>query len=400
MKNKIYILALILALIIINSFNVWAIGITPGKKAIDYVPGTEAKGEFSVVNTENTDMEVVILVQGEFNQSVSLSEVSFKLGAKEQAKSVSYTLKMPSTLSPGNHRTEIVAVQLPKKLPNGDAFVGSSVGVATQLDIFVPYPGKYAEASLSVLGESGKLTFVAPVYSRGKNDLAKVYMIVDIYGALNEKIASVHSESVSVLSGERKDVVASWEANVTSGNYRAVATIVYDEETLSIEKEFSVGIPKISLENVEVNDFSLGGIAKFEYLVDNQWSQPLTDVYAQMLIYNEKGEAIADFKSQTYNLEPLKKSVMVAFWDSAGARVGEYTSSVILHFAKQSLQHEFKLKVSEDNIEVIGAGYVISQAKTGGNNSLTVILIVVIAVLVAINLLWFLILRKRLVNKK
>src|SRR3989338_4643970 len=168
MKNKIYILALILALIIINSFNVWAIGITPGKKAIDYVPGTEAKGEFSVVNTENTDMDVVILVQGEFNQSVSLSDVSFKLGAKEQAKSVSYTLRMPSLLSPGNHRTEIVAVQLPKKLPNGDAFVGSSVAVATQIDVFVPYPGKYAEADLSVLGESGTISFVAPVYSRGK----------------------------------------------------------------------------------------------------------------------------------------------------------------------------------------------------------------------------------------
>ena len=47
-------------------------------------------------------------------------------------------------------------------------------------------------------------------------------------------------------------------------------------------------------------------------------------------------------------------------------------------------------------ISVVGVGYVISAEKTSGGSSLTVILVVGIVVLVLINLVWFLILRKRL----
>ena len=135
-------------------------------------------------------------------------------------------------------------------------------------------------------------------------------------------------------------------------------------------------------------------------LVNNEWSESIVGAYAQMFVYNDKGEVMADFKSATYDIAPLTKVLMVAFWDTDGVKTGTYDASVFLKYGEQSSQQDLKLEVSESNINVIGLGYVISER--GGNseglfsNSLMVVLVVVIGLLVLINIVWFLVLRKKL----
>ena len=92
---------------------------------------------------------------------------------------------------------------------------------------------------------------------------------------------------------------------------------------------------------------------------------------------------------------------MVAFWDTEGVNKGTYDSELFLRYGESSDQHNFKLEVKDDEINVIGTGYVISKEKGKGlfDNTLTVVLITVIAVLIIINILWFLVLRKRLAPK-
>jgi hypothetical protein len=404
--RKLFIGLAMVLFIVVLSLNVSALGITPGRTTFDYESGASGTVEFTVVNSENVDMELVVLVQGELNESVSVSEVSFHMDATEKSKTLSYTVTMPPDLKPGLNSAEVVVIQLPGKSKTSEAFIGAALGVATQIYINVPFPGKYAEADMNVIGpdDGGTVTFVIPVHSKGDLDLVRVRGTIDIFGPLNEKVASVTTNEISLISQERKEIVATWDAlDVAPGPYRAVATVLYDEQTLTIESQFSVGKRLLELANIEVNDFSLGDIAKFEVLVENKWSQSIVGAYAQMLIYNSEGDVMADFKSATYDLPPLEKALMVAFWDTGGVRKGTYDSSLFLKYGERSEQQDLKLEVKDSEINIVGIGYVISKSPGGGGlggNTLTIVLITVIVVLVLINLLWFLVLRKKLKGNK
>jgi hypothetical protein len=381
---------------------VFALGITPGRTTASYVPGAQETHEFTVVNTEKKDIDVVIYAGGDLKDNIAFSEVSFKMKAKDGDKRITYTVTMPSTLAPGLHNTDLVALQVPDKKNGKGAFIGASVAVVSQLQVFVPYPGKYAEAELNVINpETGKASFIIPIISRGEQNLARVRAVIDIYGPTNEKITTLNSEMISIDSGQRGELAVDWKTDSLPGSYIAKATILYDEQTLQLVKEFSLGSPLLDLQQVQVNDFSLGQIAKFEMLVENKWSQPITGAFAQMIIYNKEGSQIADFKSQTYDIQALTKQTMVAFWDTAGIKKGDYTSSVFLKFGQQSSQKDLQLKVSDNQISVVGVGYVIgkSSSSSGSSNSTVIVLGVVIAVLVIINLLWFLVLRKKMHSK-
>lgn len=393
----------ILIFLILLSSNVLALGITPGRSNFDYSSGTQKEVEFSIINSEKKDSNMIVLVQGELNASISVSEVSFQMSASESEKKLKYIFNMPVGLSPGLHTAEVVVIQLPAKSETSEAFIGSAIGVTTQIHVFVPYPGKYVEADLNVIGSDsdGEVTFVIPVMSRGELGIKNVKAKIDIYGPLNKKVESVDTDEFSLESQERRELVATWKSDVDPGPYRAVATVIYDENTAKVEKNFNLGVALLELEEIEVNDFSLGDIAKFELLVENKWSQTIAGAYAQMLIYNDDGEVIADFKSATYDIPPLEKALIIAFWDTAGVRKGTYASSVFLKYSQESVQKDFQLEVSDNQINVVGLGYVISKGgkSSGGDNSLTIILVTAIVMLVIINLIWFLVLRKKLAKK-
>jgi len=402
MNKKIILMLMFVALF---ASNVLALGITPGKTTFDYVPGEQRTVIFTVVNSEQKDVDLVVFVQGEFNESIALSEISISMGADEKDRELQYTFTMPFGLSPGSHEAEIVVLELPKKSGTSEAFIGAVIGVATQLHVFVPFPGKYAEAAFNVIGpdDEGVVTFVIPVLSRGDLDLVRVRGTIDVFSGLNEKIVTLETAEVKIPSQQRKEIVATWDTSgIQPGPYRAVATVIYDEDTLTLENEFNVGKRLLEISNIKVNDFSLGEIAKFELLIENKWSQAITGAYAQMLIFNDEGSTMADFKSATYDIPPLEKILMVAFWDSAGVNKGIYDSSLFLRYGGQSQQQDLQLEVKDNEIRIIGVGYVISEEDGGGfgfDNSLIIILITVIVVLVMINVLWFLVLRKKLSGK-
>ncbi len=402
MNNK--LLLFILAVLVLSSA-VSALGITPGRTTLDYEAGKEVEVSFKVLNTDKKNINLVVLVQGELNQSISVSEVSFTMQANEESRDLSYRLKMPSFLSPGQHGSEVVVVQLPDKSENSDAYIGAALGVATQVVVNVPYPGKYAEAELNIHGPNadGEISFVIPVTSRGDLDLARVRANIDIYTSLNERVDSIISDEISIPSQKRAEIVAKWDSSKAQpGTYRAVATLIYDEETAKLERVFDVGRQVLEIQQIEVNNFRLGDIAKFEMLVENKWSSEITGAYTQMLVYNSEGSVMADFKSQTYDIPALSKALMVSYWDTAGVRKGTYDSSVFLRYGGQSAQHDFELEVSDTNINVIGVGYVISSrgSRLGeGNNSLVIMLGILVGVLILVNLLWFLVLRKKFLKK-
>jgi hypothetical protein len=379
--------------------NVLGIGITPARTTVNFEPNLERTITFSIVNSEARDVNLVVATQGELSQYVTLTDTSFSMTATQNSKEISYKINLPDELSPGLHTAEIVVLQLPATGELSETFIGAALAVVTQLYVYVPYPGKYAEADLSVLNlDDGNVQFVIPVISRGDFDLTSVKASIEIFTPLNEKVATIKTNEISILSGERKEVTALWETSDTpSGPYRAVANLIYDEDTLKIERNFNIGEKRLIVESIDVNDFTLGDIAKFEILVKNEWSEKIAGAYVQMLVKNSNGELMADFKSQTYDIESLDKTLMTAFWDTDGVRVGTYDATLLLIYEGITDEQNLKLEVNEDSINVVGLGYVISNK--GGifeENQLLVFLVIGVIALILINIGWFFVLRKRL----
>tara|TARA_Y100000034_G_scaffold106497_1_gene135263 strand:- start:2874 stop:4253 length:1380 start_codon:yes stop_codon:yes gene_type:complete len=399
---RIMMLLIMFFIILIVIPEVGALGITPGRTTFDFEPGKEVEVGFEVINSEGEDMSVAVFVQGEFNETVAVSDVSFSMSADETRKSLSYKFRMPQKLEPGLHTSEVVVLKLPGKAKTSEAFIGAVVGVVTQIYVHVPFPGKYVETGFSVIGpDDGKVTFVIPLVSRGDLDIVRARGTIDIFTSLNEKIETITTNEVSIPAGLRREIVAILDGSeLLTGKYRAVATVIYDEETKQVEKEFSIGDRILELLQAEVNDFVLGGIAKFELLVENKWGEVIRGAFASMEVLNSEGEVMADFKSQTYDIPSFEKKILVAFWDTEGVNKGTYDSTVFLNYGQSSQRQDLKLEVKDRGINVVGVGYVISSDSSGqGDNTLMIVLITVISVLVLVNVLWFLVLRKKLKKK-
>lgn len=381
--------------------NVFALGITPARTTVDFEPGLTKTVSFSVINSEHKDMNLVVYAGGSLNGSIMLRENSFTMSSGEASRQMSYDVSLPSQLPPGLNTAEVVVLQLPGKSSTSEAYVGAALAVVTQLYVYVPYPGQYAEADLNIVNaeQGGEAIFIIPVVNRGKEHLSSVRANVDVYNKLGEVITSFDSVEIEIASEERGEIVHKWKADVPVGSYLAVVTLIYGSnppKTIRLEKQFNVGNPDLELQSLEVNNFRLGEIAKFEMLVENKWSENIIGAHAQTQISNKDEEIIADFKSAQQDIPALSKTMMVSYWDTAGVREGTYDAKVFLKYGEKSTQKNLELKVSDRSIEVRGLGYVISSGKEDGGSNLVLILIIALVVLVLINLLWFMFLRKKI----
>ncbi|MFH1326982.1 MAG: hypothetical protein ABIH59_02545 [archaeon] len=392
---------MLITLVLISLQSVSAIGITPGRTSINFEPGLHKEVSFSIINSEKKDMSVVFVVRGNLSESVTLSQTYTEILSSEESKSFTYSIDLPQGVDkPGKYEIEIVALEMPKDIEQIGAFVGATVAVITQLHVYVPYPDKYVEAEVNVIKSEGKINFVVPAINRGKLDVVSAKTVIDIYTALNAKVASLETNEISLNSLERREMFAEWIPNVGPGKYLAVATVIYDNEVAKVERQFEVGEMLLEILEINVRDFELGEIAKFNALVENKWSSDFKEVYLNILVYNNEGEIMADFKSPTYDLNALSKSEMVAYWDTAGVHKGTYDGKLLLKYGEKSTERNIQMKIGENSLEVVGlTGHVLVKGKGTGLN-INNILIIVVAVLVVANIAWFVIIRKLLKRRK
>ena len=396
MKAK-YLLGFFIFVLVLQS--VYAIGITPGRTTVNFEPNLQKQVSFSVTNSEQKEMSVLFFVRGELKDFVSLNQDGTSFTSDESSKSFDYSVLLPEELEPGLHTAEIVAQEVPKDSDEEGTTLGSTVAVVTQLYVYVPYPGKYIEFETEIIEASpGQTTaFLIPMINRGSLDVQKVQTKIDIYSGENF-IDELQLEEIGVLAGERKEVMGMWDTDVEIGRYKAKIILNYDGEEKILEKEFNVGDAKLEIELITVKDFKLGRIAKFNILVNNKLNQEVKDVNVNMIVYGDEKEIIADFKSQNYDVSPLSKTEMVAYWDTENMGEGTYDGKLILRYGSEKDEKNVKIKVTDNSIEVVGlTGKVIVQS--GSDFNITNILIIVIVILILANVLWFLVF-KRLRRKR
>lgn len=386
---------LFLVTIVWSIISVSAIGVTPGRRIIDFSPSQENIGSFKIINSEDRQLSLTVEVRGDLGENFVLSETNLVVGANQE-KVVDYTISLPKDLSPGTHVQEIVILE---KIEESADSIGAVAGIITQVYVRVPYPGKYADVDLNIeSAESGQdVLFSVIVSNVGKEDINGISANIDIYNSNKNKIEIISLNKLDVPLGNKKESAVSWLADVAAGEYYAEATISYGSEVVSIGKKFSVGKEVLDLNSVIVKDFSLGGIAKFEMDVQNKWAEDIKNAYSQTNVFDSNKKMIADFKSPTYDIYALNNQTLFSYWDTEGIGEGIYDAVIYLRYGEKFSKKNVQFEVGKSSLRTIGLGYVISEK--GSNDSgdnLTFFLIVVIVVLVLLNLLWFIVFRKKM----
>ena len=395
---------LVIAIIFLIAFaqDVLALGITPGRAVYDYAPGRQEDVAFKVINNEHKNMKILLYVEGELNQSITLYNTVLEFTSSEEEKDLKYTFKLPESLEePRMHVTRIIAREIPEKTDEG-TFVGATVAVASELYIKVPYYGKYLELKMTIRESdvNGTTIFDVSASNFGEQNIARAYAIIDILGKTNEIIDTVKTETFAIDTKQRKDLIAEWKANVNPGTYVAKATIIYDEKIDTIEKTFTVGTERIDLVDVVVEDFRLGGIAKFTIVGENKWNSEIKDVYSRVVIYDSADRTIADSRSASVDFPALKRTTMFAFWDTAGIDVGRYEGKIFLYYSNKSIDKEIKVNVQTDQLDVEVVGLTAKVVGNRSSDNTTFWLIAIVVILILINAAWFLYFKNRLNRKK
>ena len=401
MINKRMLIAGILLVILIALPEVQSLGITPGRTTVEFERGLEKEVQFEIINNERKDMKVAIMsiVQDDLSGSVTLFDDSIEFLPSEEKKTVKYKLKLPENMSPGLHIGEIIAVELPKTNEQGTS-VGATVAVVSQIHIYVPCPGKCIEAELNVLDaeQNETATFIVPVISRGDLGIGNVRAIIDIY-RLDEKIATIETNSAPLESKKRTELSGKWFVSAQPGEYTAKVSVFFDEQSSNFEKHFTIGEKMLTIESILVNDFQLGEIAKLQILIENKFNQELKSVFANLQIYNKANDIMADVKSAAEDIPALSKKELIAYWDTVGVKEGTYDGKLMVRYGEKSTEKDLVLKVSQNNLDIVGVGYAIRpQGRTG--ITLTTILIIVIVLLLVVNLAWFIFFSRFLKNRK
>lgn len=399
MQNKMNkkLLWISIVLLIVLSIDVLGIGITPGTNTLDFTPNQEQEFSFRVLNNDGKDMKVLLYVQGELNNSVALynSLVDFK--SSEAEKEFKYKVKMPAEIKePGRHEVDIIAMEIPENI-NGNTFIGATTAVMLRIYVDVPYPGKYAKATLDVSEAqvNENVVFVVNVFNYGVENIDKAKATIEILGPTNEVIKTIETDYKSILSKDKKELIANWKADVNPGKYYAKVLVDYDGKLTNAEKIFNVGNLYIDVKDIKVNNFNLGGIAKFETTVESKWNERIDDVYGEMIITNDKGDEIAKVKSASLGVEAMKEANLESYWDTKGVKEGIYNAKLLLHYSGRTTEKQLKTELGLNSLKIYGlagtAEAVASPSGLGKGSLITVLIIV----LIAINIGWFVYFKRR-----
>lgn len=201
---------------------------------------------------------------------------------------------------------------------------------------------------------------------------------------------------------ERGELNADWNVDVWAGNYIAKVSLFYDGETKTFQKSFTIGDKKLEVKSIYVNDFRLGDIIKLHIIVENDWNEDLEGVFANLFVYNSRGNIMADVKSSSERVPKTEKKELIAYWDTAGVEEGEYDAKLRVVYDRGVADTDLRLKVGQNSLDIFGVGYAIRPEGDGGID-IVMILVALIIILLLMNFAWFVFLKRlhiKISNKK
>ncbi|MBU3913737.1 MAG: hypothetical protein KKE50_06620, partial [Nanoarchaeota archaeon] len=253
--------------------------------------------------------------------------------------------------------------------------VGTRIVIGALIAIYVPYPGKYAEISLTTkdVNEGESVPVTLEVSNLGKEDIF-VNPVLEIYNYDNTKIDLMNLG----LRSARTQAKEKFETQINTKNYQpgvytAFASVDYGgSETARANSTFRIGTLSVAVVNW-TSMFKKGKISKFDIEIESLWNSKINSVYASVNISRD-GNMLDYFKTSPSTLEMWQKSTITGYLNAEGADEGSYDANITLYYEDRTSSRDVEIIVYKES-------------------NFTIIIIVSVAIAVAISAGIFFILR-------
>jgi hypothetical protein len=388
MNKKITLWIIVMILLVSTAFG---LGLAPARTKLEFNQ-IEQSGRFRVI-VDEVPSKVILSTEGDLGEYISLQNSVLVVESLETW--IDFKVKLPDDLSPGEQQGGIMVFQVPKDVTKENIVVATTA-IVHQIKVNVPYPGKYLTGKMFVQNSdiNQPTMFTIGLANYGKEDITNVKATITIKGPTNEELAVLITEEKSIGSGNEDKLVAIWQPE-HAGSYFAEAMVKYDDKITKITQQFSIGSLELEIENIKVNNFKLGQIAKFDIYLLNKWNKPFT-VNGNVKVIKD-GQLVSSFNTIPIDIDEQSSAVMEGYWSTEGLEVGEYDVTIKASYEGKTSEKTVTSIISLN--DVVFKGFDVTSRVVKGNESKrTTFIIIFVFILILMNIALFVYINKRINN--
>ena len=146
---------------------------------------------------------------------------------------------------------------------------------------------------------------------------------------------------------------------------------------------------------IKIGKFRLGGVIKLDVEVESNTNIELKGIYSEINISDERGSIIR-IKTPTIDLSPFEKGILTGYWDTEGIEPGNYLFTVMVNYGIDRTIKTMNAYVGIDDIVFRNLKTGEAIAGTQRSNNYLGILIILIIVLIAANIYWIILIKKKI----
>ncbi len=383
MRRAIFVMVFILAI-----SNVYSLGLAPAKSEFEFKEPMQ-ESAFRII-VDEVPAKVLLTTEGELGQFIKLDKDILILTEKETW--IKFSIDFPDNLPPGERKGGILVLEVPKDNGN-ENIVMAATAIMHQVKVNVPYPGKYVTGKMFITNTKigSPVEFKIGLVNYGSEKINEAKATVVVKSPVNEEIGVFFSDKKTINPGNEEVLNGFWQTE-NPGSYIAEATVEYDGNTFEIEQIFNIGELELAIEDIKVNNFKIGQIAKLDIYLRNKWNKPL-NVDGRVEIF-KKDKLVSSFNTLPVEIKEKSSSVMEAYWNTEGMETGEYDISVKASYEGKTTEKTLSSIVSIDNIKL--KDYVSGNVAVSKDSNRTTILIIAVIVLIILNIVLFIYISRKL----
>jgi hypothetical protein len=400
-SSKILIFIIILVSFIFALSNyVEAIGVAPSEKSYVF-DSKEISYNLRIMNDEKFQGTFHVEATGELSKYVTFSKTNINFDAQKADEVINVKLSIPkdADVPPGEYIIRI-AVTADQSSSSG---VTAFVGVISKLQVTVPGDISFIKIQTYVPNfiNGQENSFSVEVINKGIKPATNCFAVIDILTPENAKIMSLVAPRKDVAGTRTEIIVLPWTPNVNNGQYVAKASVVCDDTTSEERKSFMIGSPAVSIVNFVSEDFVLGGINRFDLILQSEWADVIKDVYANVELMKD-GTSKGRAKTESGNIGPLEKLSLPVFIDTKGLEPGKYSMYIMLNYLGKEVGEVYAVDVTQNEFKVDRLSGMVTGvgAQSDSEPGTYTLLIFVIIVVVILNIVLVMKLMRRKEEKK
>jgi len=284
-KEKVFLLVATSIFFIFLFSNAMALGISPGRATFNFEPGVEKIINFTIVNTDNKAMNVSLIIEGEWSEYIDLNQTTLNFNADEYSKTLSYSVKFPSSTSEGI-KARIIASELVDNKIKG---TGVGVKISVEHQLYIVNAGEEEKEEINITkvfvkhyekGKSAKVEVeIMNPSAEPMRNVHSTMMVFDKKGLLRSQFNSTY---VDIEPGETETVEAYWDTyGFEEGDYGANLVVYYDNKTK--EQNLLIYLRSDGIK-IDFGKFEFEKKVSTEYIVEHEEIKISLEILALMIV--------------------------------------------------------------------------------------------------------------------